>query len=505
MAPTSVQEQDSLAILHDRSASFAMLAEYIPDCAVYLLDPEGRVATWNAGAQRMKQYSAAEIIGKNFSCLYLADDITAGKPADELARALAEGRVEDEGWRRRKDGSLFLAHVDITPIFDPEGTLLGFGKVTRDISRDLSTEALRVSDTGWRLLIEGILDYALVMLDRDGKVQTWNSGSEQVFGFKAEEIIGQQFSRFFPVQDVELHNEAQELELAVAKGKASGEGWRLRKNGSRFWASYSTTPFYSKKGQLQGFANITRDVSERKQVEFELQTAFAELSRSNLDLEQFAYVASHDLQEPLRAVAGCVQVLRRRYQGQLDERADELIAHTVDGVSRMQLLIDDLLSYSRVGSKGAAFKTVNCNDVLALALGNLEAAIAESGAVVTQDDLPEVYGDAVQLGQLLQNLIANAIKFKGTETPRVHVSADRGKNSWNFRVQDNGIGMNPDYFERIFVIFQRLHTRTDYPGTGLGLAICKKIVDRHGGRIWVESVEGQGSNFCFTMPPKGAS
>ncbi|MDQ3023473.1 MAG: PAS domain S-box protein [bacterium] len=503
--PASPKPAETFATLHDRSASFSMLAEYIPDCAVYLLDPDGRVATWNAGAQRMKQYVAEEIIGQNFACLYLPEDLAAGKPAEDLARALAEGRVEDESWRRRRDGSLFFAHVDITPIFDPDGALLGFGKVTRDISRDLSTEALRVSDSGWRLLIEGILDYALVMLDRLGNVQTWNSGSEQVFGFKAEEIIGQPFCRFFPDAEVELHAPDLELELAVAAGKASGEGWRQRKDNTSFWASFSTTPFYSKQGQLQGFANITRNVSERKRVETELDMAFEDLQRSNLDLEQFAYVASHDLQEPLRAVAGCVQLLHRGYAGQLDERADELIAHTVDGVVRMQLLIDDLLSYSRVGSKGTAFLSCDCNSVGASTLADLEATLAETGAVITTDKLPEVIGDPVQLGQLFQNLIGNALKFNKAEPPRIHVGASRGPAFWTFNVTDNGIGMKPEYFDRIFVIFQRLHVRTEYPGTGLGLAICKKIVERHGGRLSVESVEGQGSTFSFTLPLKGTT
>ena len=373
------------------------------------------------------------------------------------------------------------------------------------IERKRAEEALRASESRFRMLVEGIQDYAVFMLDCSGNIQTWNSGAEQLFGFKAEEIIGQPLRRFLPPPDGEGNTQENELQKALVCGKAGGEDWRVRKDGTQFWANYATTPVHNTNGELQGFAYITRDLTERKQAETDLRKAFEELSRSNLDLEQFAYVASHDLQEPLRAVAGCVQVLKKRYQDKLDSRADELIAHTVDGVSRMQTLIDDLLTYSRVGTAGKALKPVDCNEILEKALENLEAAIAEAGAVVTHDQLPVVKADAAQLTQLFQNLVSNAIKFRGPEPPRIHVAVRRDDDGWEFSVRDNGIGMQPEYFERIFVIFQRLHTRTEYPGTGIGLAICKKIVERHGGRIFVESEPGQGSTFSFTLPDQGVS
>lgn len=231
-----------------------------------------------------------------------------------------------------------------------------------------------------------------------------------------------------------------------------------------------------------------------------LTESIAELSRSNSDLQQFAYVASHDLQEPLRMVASYVQLLARRYKGKLDSDADEFIEYAVDGANRMQNLINDLLVYSRVTSQGQVFEPVDCNGVLEEVLNNMQVAVEESRAVVTHDSLPTVMADERQLGQLFQNLIANAIKFHGAESPRVHVSAERRPGDWLFSVRDNGIGMEPQYAERIFVIFQRLHNREEYPGTGIGLAICKKIVERHGGHIWVVSQIGQGATFQFTLP-----
>jgi signal transduction histidine kinase len=227
-----------------------------------------------------------------------------------------------------------------------------------------------------------------------------------------------------------------------------------------------------------------------------------ELARSNAELEQFAHVASHDLQEPLRAVAGCVQLLQQRYQGQLDSRADTLIAHAVDGAVRMHTLINDLLAYSRVNSRGRRFELVDCSAVLNDALAGFEVAIKESGAVVTHGALPTVMADRLQLAQLFQNLLSNAIKFRGEQPPNIHVGVEYSAAEWRFAVRDNGIGIESAYREQIFVIFQRLHTRRQYPGTGIGLAICKRIVERHGGRIWVESEPEKGSTFFFTIPDR---
>jgi len=246
--------------------------------------------------------------------------------------------------------------------------------------------------------------------------------------------------------------------------------------------------------------SVSTEITERQRAEQELKETLGELARSNAELEQFAYVASHDLQEPLRMVSSFVQLLARRYQGKLDQDADEFIGFAVDGAKRMQGLINDLLTYSRVGTKGKPFQTTDCNRVLSEALLNLSAATEESSAVITNDNLPTVMADKTQMVQLIQNLVANAIKFRNKDRPCIHVSSEQKNGTWVFSVSDNGIGIDSEYYDRIFAIFQRLHGKTEYPGTGIGLSVCKRIVERHGGRIWVDSEFSKGSRFYFTMP-----
>lgn len=356
------------------------------------------------------------------------------------------------------------------------------------------------SEERMRSIVDHVID-GIITIDERGAVGSYNLAAEKIFGYPAAEVIGKNIKMLMPDPFHSEHDSylANYLHSGVAKIIGIGrEVIGRRSDGSTFPMDLAVSEFHL--GEHRYFTGIVRDISERKRAESDLLRSAQELARSNLDLEQFAYVASHDLQEPLRAVAGCVQVLKRRYQGQLDSRADELIAHTVDGVSRMQSLIEGLLSYSRVGTRGATFEPSDCNLILAQAIANLETAITEASAVVTHDHLPVVYADAAQLTQLFQNLIGNAIKFRGKQPSRIHVAAHRDGRQWTFSVQDNGIGMQPEYFDRIFVIFQRLHTRTEYPGTGIGLAICKKIVERHGGQISVASEPDQGSTFSFTIP-----
>jgi light-regulated signal transduction histidine kinase (bacteriophytochrome) len=300
------------------------------------------------------------------------------------------------------------------------------------------------------------------------------------------------------------HDEEPAILARVSRGEriAHYETVRVRKDGTLVDVSLSVSPIRDASGRIVGAAKILRDISERKHAQQQLAERAERLAQSNEELEQFAYVASHDLQEPLRMVSSYTQLLARRYKDKLDDNAREFIHYAVEGATRMQVLINDLLAYSRLDTRGGNVVPTSSEAGLERALANLRLAIEESGAAVTHGPLPTVIADAVLLTQLFQNLVGNALKFRGAEPARVHVSAERSDDNWLFAVRDNGIGIDPSYGERIFVIFQRLHGRTEYPGTGIGLAICKKIVERHGGRIWLDVASGPGATFRFTLPAR---
>jgi PAS domain S-box-containing protein len=371
-------------------------------------------------------------------------------------------------------------------------------------------KALQSASRYSRSLLEASLD-PLVTISSEGKITDVNEAASKVTGVPREQLIGTDFSDYF----TEPERAREGYQQVFAQGLVKDYPLTIRQRDGRLTdVLYNATVYRNEGGQVQGVFAAARDITERKRAEGELARYRAhleelvlqrteDLGRSNRDLEQFAYVASHDLQEPLRAVAGFVSLLRQRYQGRLDEKADTYIDAAIDGATRMQTLIGDLLSYSRVGTKGRALEPTGARASLNDALTNLRASLEESGAVLHVEPLPSVRADGVQLTQLYQNLIANAVKFRSDQPPEIGVGARREQEAWLFWVRDNGIGIDPQYAERIFLIFQRLHTRTKYPGTGIGLAICKRIVERHGGRIWVESQPGQGATFYFTLPDKG--
>ena len=355
------------------------------------------------------------------------------------------------------------------------------------------------SEERLRLLIDGAKDYAIIMLETDGRVASWNEGATRLKGWSEQEILGRHFSVFYPEESVAAGKPQQELELAASMGRIAEEGWRVRKDGSRFLADVIITAISDDSGELRGFSKITRDITERRRAEEQIKATLTELERSNKELEQFAYVASHDLQEPLRMVSSYTQLLAQRYEGQLDDQAKKFIDYAVDGAVRMQRLINDLLAYSRVSTQGKTFETIDSHAALGEALKNLASSIEETRTIVVNDHLPKVRADATQLSQLFQNLIGNAVKFRDAKAPLIRIAALDLGHEWRFSVQDNGIGIDTQYTEKVFQIFQRLHTRQEYPGTGIGLAICRRIVERHGGRIWFESEPGRGATFYFTL------
>jgi PAS domain S-box-containing protein len=481
------------------------LLEAAPD-AMVVVNQSGDIVLLNVQAERQFGYRRDELVGQRvksiipegFAERLIADGTRTA--AEALAQQIGTG-LELNG--RRKDGSEFPIEIMLSPLQSAEGILVT--AAIRDITERKQVEdVLRQNEERFRLIVSNVKDYANIMLDTEGLIVSWNQGAERIKGYRAEEIIGQHFSRFYTAEDLRNGVPARELKQATETGRFEGEGWRMRKDGSRFLANIVITALRDEKGRLRGFGKITRDITERRQAEEALMKTMTELKRSNEELGQFAYVASHDLQEPLRMVASYTQLLAQRYKGQLDSDADEFIGYAVDGCDRMQRLIQDLLSYSRAGTNIGALREISGEKALEESLSNLQVTIKESGAVVTHDSLPAIMTDDAQLVLLFQNLIGNAIKYHGTESPRVHVSAtNNAGHEWIFSVRDNGLGIEPQYFTRIFILFQRLHGQKEFEGTGIGLAMCKKIVDRLGGRIWVESQPNLGSTFFFTLPTGG--
>jgi PAS domain S-box-containing protein len=483
------------AALRDSEEQYRMLLDGVQDHAIFMLDPGGRIVSWNAGAERIQGYSVEQIIGRNFSCLFPAEDIQRGRPQEVLAIAAANGRHEEQGMRVRKDGSRFLANVACTALRDPAGSLRGFTEISRDLSES------KESGAKYRGLLEAAPD-AMVVVNPGGEIVLLNVQAEKQFGYRRDELVGQQVKNIIPEGFAERLIADGTRSAAEALAQQIGTGIELsgrRKDGSEFPIEIMLSPLESAEGVLVTAA--IRDISTRKKAELHLLRKVEELNRSNEELGQFAYIASHDLQEPLRMVASYTQLLSRRYKGKLDADADEFIAFAVDGASRMQRLIQDLLAYSRVGTKGKDLLDTSSQEALQRALLNLRGAIEERGALVTHGPLPPVLADETQLVQLFQNLVGNAIKYQRPGgVPQVHVSVTRsGEDKWMFAVKDNGLGIDPQYFEKIFGMFQRLHKREEFAGTGIGLAICKKIVERHGGNISVESQPGQGSTFFFAL------
>ncbi len=357
---------------------------------------------------------------------------------------------------------------------------------------------IKENEERFRLLIENVKDYAIYLIDINGNIISWNKGAQNIKGYTEEEIIGKNFSIFYTGEELENNEPKHNLKMAGELGHYECEGWRLKKDGSRFWAKITFTAMYDHFGNVTGFSKITRDVTEQKAAELSLKEKSEELSRSNAELEQFAYVASHDLQEPLRMVTSYVQLLEKRYKDKLDEDANEFINYAVDGSIRMRVLINSLLEYSRV-NRVKPFEKIYMNELMGDILQNLKGQITENNAAIKVNNLPDIIGDPILINQLFQNLISNAIKFKGEKAPEIIISGEKLSDEYLFSVKDNGIGIKKEYAEKIFVIFQRLHSKEKYPGTGIGLAICKKIVERHNGRIWMESEAGKGSTFYFTI------
>jgi PAS domain S-box-containing protein len=487
----------SVYALQEVEQHFTELVANVQDHAIFLLNPDGIVISWNAGAERIKGYSAGEIIGQPFTRFYPQEAIDRAWPQEELRRAAASGRFEDEGWRVRKDGSLFWANVVITAVRTGEGPLRGFLKITRDLTeRKQAEEKLRQSEERLRLMIDSVRDYAIFMLDTQGHVATWNAGAERINGYTADEIIGKHFSVFFTSEDLAEGKPAKELHVAAATGRFEDEGWRVRKDKSHFWANVIITSLRDKEDTLRGFAKITRDMSERRQVEA--------LRVADRQKNEFLAMLAHELRNPLAPIRNGVQLLKML-------RDEAAIRETTEMMERQVLqlvrLVDDLMDISRIitGKIHIEKEPVEVSTFVNRAIEEVQPTIDAGGheLMLAMPARPIfVDGDLVRLSQVISNLLSNAAKF--TEKPsQIALSVERTEDEVTIRVRDRGVGMTPEETGRIFHLFVQADSSLvrHRGGLGIGLTLVKRIVELHGGTIEASSPgPSQGSEFVVRLP-----
>jgi PAS domain S-box-containing protein len=458
--------------------------------AVLIVNGRGHIEAVNTPLESMFGYARTELLGGPVEILvpprFRDRHRERFKGYIEAPRRRPMGS-ELELYGLRKDGSEFPVEISLCPMKTDSGTLVT--ATIKDITKRLRAEEERV-----RVIVETASE-AYVRMNASGEITAWSPEAEATFGWPATDAIGRKLSdTIMPPEYREAHIRGLKRFLATGDGpflRRRIELTALHRDGHEFPVEINVSP--RRTGDTYVFNAFLHDITERKRSE-------EALARSNATLQQFAYLASHDLQEPLRAVAGFCQLLGERYQDQIDAKGQQWLSYVVDGAKHMQEMVQGLLRLSRVQSEGKPFVSTSAGDIMTQAVTNLDALVEESGANITCEPLPRVGADPWQLVTVFQNLLSNAIKFHSQETPRIRVSAERNGTEWVFQVKDNGIGIDPKHFDRIFSMFQRLHRRETYPGTGIGLALCKRIVERHGGRIWLQSEVGKGSAFFFSIP-----
>jgi PAS domain S-box-containing protein len=506
---------DSLAEETQRGAQsdelFRLLVQSVSDCAIFVLDPDGRVATWNAGAERIKGYRAAEIVGRHFSTFYPPSDLRAARCALELEVAARDGRFEEEGWRVRKDGSQFWANVVISALRDHAGTLIGFAKVTRDLSErkraDEEQSKRLAAEERFRLLVESVSDYAIFIIDPRGVVQTWNKGAERIKGYTADEIIGCHFSRFYPEADVRAGKCERELETATREGRFEDEGWRARKDGSTFWANVVINAVHDSSGALIGFSKVTRDLTERKRAEEE-RAARLSAEQANRVKDEFLAMLGHELRNPLAPIVTALHLMKARPDAP-STRAQEVIERQV---KHMMRLVDDLLDVSRIarGKVDLERRAVDVREVLEKALEIASPLLEQRGHHVELDvpDLPVVVdGDEARLTQVFANLLTNAAKYTDAGG-HIFVEMRLAGDEIITEVRDDGIGMEPALLSKAFDLFVQGYQSPQRAvgGLGLGLTLVRTLVHQHGGQVEARSEGlGRGSTFVVRLPSIDAS
>jgi PAS domain S-box-containing protein len=479
-----------------------LLIDAVSDYGIFMLDPGGHIVSWNAGAERLKGYSREEILGKHFSVFYPLEAVASGWPQEELRRATALGRFEDEGWRIRKDGTRFWANVIITALREADGRLAGFAKITRDLTeRRRHEEELRQSEQRLRLLVESVRDYAIFMLDKDGYVRSWNKGAQAIKGYAASEIIGRHFSEFYTPEDIASGKPGRKLATAREQGSVEDEGWRVRKDGSLFWANVVLTAVRDSRGELVGFAKVTRDMSDRKRLE--------ELERSSQRMSEFLAMLAHELRNPLAPIRNAVTIM------QLETLTSPTLRNCRDVIDRqlthVTRLVDDLLDVGRLttGKIKLRKELVRVGEVI-LRSAETVRPLVEARRHQLNLDLPAqaiyVHGDSVRLSQVVQNLLINAAKYT-PEGGVIDLKLREADGYATIAVSDNGRGIDAAQLDRIFELFNQGEGGSGADsGLGIGLTLARSLVQMHGGSLTAESAGiGKGSTFTVLLPAAPAA
>jgi PAS domain S-box-containing protein len=487
-----------------------LLVDSVTQYAIVTTDIDGTVTSWNRGATLISGYEADEIVGTNIARLYTDEDVAAGTPDQQLAAALAEGRLEDDGWRVRKDGARVWANVVINALRGDDGRLLGFGRIVRDMShRKRRDDALRESEERYRVLVDSITDYAIIRITKTGQVSSWNVGAERLKGYRPDEIIGQHFSVFYSAEDRRDGRPETGLREALANGRYESEGWRVRKDGSRFWANAVITPLHDADGNHVGFAKVTRDLTDRKRTEDALRgvlererlatTRFKELDELRNEL---VAIVAHDIRGPLAVVRGFGELLLAEWDTTDDAEKLNLVRRTVERAGALSEFVNDVFDTARIEAGQLALHAgkVEVDAIVARVVEDAIAAAPDREIVQrVPDDLPAVWADEQRTWQILTNLVSNAVKFSPAGTPveiEAHVEGDEAVVS----VGDHGPGVAPEHQTVLFERFTRLPEAAGSAGSGIGLFIARSLAEAQGGRIWVESEPGAGSRFRFTIP-----
>jgi PAS domain S-box-containing protein len=508
-----------------------MISE-VKDYAIISLDKDGKILDWNLGAEKLKGYKPSEIVGKSIKLFYPKEEKEAKLPERLMAEAVRHGSITHEGWRIKKNGQRFWGLVALTALHDDAGNVIGFSKVTRDLTdRKIAedkvgniieelqqvNEKLKQSEERYHKMIDEVQEYAIVLLSVTGEVLNWNAGAALIKGYSPGEILGKNFRLFYSKEDRDAGLPEQLLETARQNGRVTHEGWRVRRDGSRFWGSVVITALHNGEGQIIGFSKVTRDLTERKRTEEALRDNAAQLDlknktleRLNSELSSFSYIASHDLKEPLRKILTFAAKIRT---SGISAETSTYIDKIMQSGMRMQNLIHDLLAYSEITNDESSFQRVDLNDTLKAVKNDLEVVIQEKNAVIKSKKLPIVNGIPHQLSQMFFNLLSNSIKFSKAEVPpeisidcRVIKGPDISETNpndnryYHLEIKDNGIGFEEEFSRKIFEAFQRLHAKSEFSGTGIGLAIVKKVVENHNGVIDATSAPGIGSTFNVYLP-----